>query len=210
MSLPALVSLPEIRAALWSELARATHDKHHEWRTCVLATVSQGGADARNVVLREVDSDAQALRFFSDARAAKLAQIEMHPEGTVVVWSRRLSWQLRLRVALSAQVDGLAVASRWARLKSSPAAQDYLAPLAPGLALPTTPASAKSEPPTESATELTTELTTDLTSGTKVTEQRAYFALLTANVLSMDWLELRTTGHRRAVFDSTGARWITP
>jgi pyridoxamine 5'-phosphate oxidase len=99
-----------------------------------------------------------------------------------------------LRVRLSTQTEGLAVSSRWARLKLSPAAQDYLAPLAPGMALPasgTTPEPATAETAT-------------------VTEQRAYFALLTAEVVAMDWLELRATGHRRALFESDGARWVTP
>jgi pyridoxamine 5'-phosphate oxidase len=198
MSLPTLIDLPDIQAALWSELTRATHDKHHEWRSLALATVDGESADARTVVLREVDTSEQALRFFSDARAGKLVQIQTHPQGTLLLWSRRLSWQLRLRVTLSIQTEGLAVSSRWARLKLSPAAQDYLAPLAPGMALPT------------SATADRSELATESTTDTKVTEQRAYFALLTAQVLSMDWLELRATGHRRAVFDASGARWVTP
>jgi pyridoxamine 5'-phosphate oxidase len=194
MSLPLLENLSDIRAALWAELTRATHDKHHEWRTGALATVNGDGADARTVVLREAESSTQTLRFFSDARAGKVAQIEAHPLGTLLMWSRRLSWQLRLRVRLSTQTEGLAVSSRWARLKMSPAAQDYLAPLAPGMALPTS--GATPEPTTAGAA--------------TVSEQRAYFALLTAEVLAMDWLELRVTGHRRALFESDGARWVTP
>jgi pyridoxamine 5'-phosphate oxidase len=200
MSLPTLIDLPDIQAALWSELTRATHDKHHEWRSLALATVDGESADARTVVLREVDTSAQSLCFFSDARAGKLAQIQARPQGMLLLWSRRLSWQLRLRVHLSAQTEGLAVSSRWARLKTSPAAQDYLAPLAPGVALPTPAAAGDAELATAA----------NATTATKVTEQRAYFALLTAQVQSMDWLELRATGHRRAVFDASGARWVTP
>ena len=129
--------LGAVHTALWQELARAPHDKHHEWRTPVLATVDEDGeaADARTVVLREVDAAASSLALFSDARAAKLAQVQAHPVGTLVFWSKRLGWQLRLRVRLQAQTEGLAVSSRWARLKLSPAAQDYLSPLAPGEAL---------------------------------------------------------------------------
>jgi pyridoxamine 5'-phosphate oxidase len=202
MPLPLLEDLAHIRAALWAELTRATNDKHHEWRTGALATVNGEVADARTVVLREVDAPAQTLRFFSDARAGKVAQIQAHPHGTLLMWSRRLSWQLRLRVTLSTQTEGLAVSSRWARLKLSPAAQDYLAPLAPGVALQT---------PTAVGNR-TSDTNSNRTAGatTTVTEQRAYFALLTANVVSMDWLELRATGHRRAVFDAANARWVTP
>jgi pyridoxamine 5'-phosphate oxidase len=96
---------------------------------------------------------------------------------------------------LSIQTEGLAVSSRWAHLKLSPAAQDYLAPLAPGMALATSTAADETAPPPAATT---------------VAEQRAYFALLTAEVVSMDWLELRATGHRRALFEASDARWVTP
>lgn len=188
---PRLDSLAAVQAALWQELARASHDKHHEWRTPVLATVDGDAADARTVVLREVDAESSTLIIFSDARAAKLAQLQAHPVGTLVLWSRRLSWQLRLRVQLSAQTEGLAVASRWARLKLSPAAQDYLSPLAPGQAwaLPDV------EVPPATASPAA---------------DRGHFALLQARVLSADWLELHRAGHRRARFDDEGARWLVP
>jgi hypothetical protein len=29
-------------------------------------------------------------------------------------------------------------------------------------------------------------------------------------VQSIDWLELHADGHRRAIFDETGARWVQP
>jgi pyridoxamine 5'-phosphate oxidase len=188
---PRLDSLAAVQTALWQELARATHDKHHEWRTAVLATVDGDAADARTVVLREVDSDASTLLIFSDARAAKLAQLRTHPVGTMVMWSRRLSWQLRLRVQLSAQTEGLAVASRWVRLKLSPAAQDYLSPLPPGQALD----GPETEVPPATASPAA---------------DRGHFALLQARVLSADWLELHRAGHRRARFDDEGARWLVP
>ena len=180
-----------MQTALWQELARAAHDKHHEWRTPVLATVDGEAADARTVVLREVDTPSSTLMIFSDARAAKLAQLQAHPVGTLVMWSQRLTWQLRLRVQLSAHTDGLVVASRWARLKLSPAAHDYLSPLPPGLALASPDVKA---PPAAAAP----------------AADRGHFALLQARVLSADWLELHRGGHRRARFDDEGARWLVP
>jgi pyridoxamine 5'-phosphate oxidase len=185
-------TLAELHVALWQELTRAPRDKHHEWRTPVLATVDGDVADARTVVLREVDAASSTLLFFSDARAGKVEQLEAAPLGTVVMWSRRLSWQLRLRVALSAETDGLAVATRWAQLWQSPAAQDYLSPLPPGAEVagtnaPDETAALRSAPP-----------------------ERGHFAVLRARVLSTDWLELHREGHRRARFDADGARWLVP
>ena len=127
-----LQSLPEIEAAIWRELSRAALDRHHDWRTPVIATTDSGEPDARTVILREVDADARCLVFYSDARAPKLRQLRGQPQAVLVMWSRRLSWQLRLRVEMQVQTDGLAVTSRWATLRSSPAAADYLAPQPPG------------------------------------------------------------------------------
>lgn len=197
MALPQLPTLAEIQAALWQGLTRATRDKHHAWRTPVLATIANDAdgqplADARTVVLREVDAAAQQLLLFTDARSAKVAQIAAQPLGTLVLWSPQLGWQLRLRLRLQVQADGLAQASRWARLKLTPAAQDYLSPLPPGAEQAggdATPHGAAVQPARES---------------------RGHFAVLAAEVTSIDWLELHPAGHRRARFDSAGARWLVP
>lgn len=196
MSPPRPATLAELNTALWQELTRAPRDKHHEWRTPVLATVDADAADARTVVLREVDAETATLLIYSDARAGKLAQLQAAPLGTLVLWSRRLSWQLRLRVALSADTEGLAVATRWAQLRMSPAAQDYLSPLSPGSEVTVRPVPA-----------VPAEATAPLRSAPP---ERGHFAVLRAHVLSTDWLELHRDGHRRARFDADGARWLVP
>jgi len=66
----------EIREQIWRELARASQDRHHAWRTPVLATVGGGGfANARVVLLREVDVAHQTLRVYTDARSPKVREI---------------------------------------------------------------------------------------------------------------------------------------
>ncbi len=179
-------TLAAVRTGLWQQLGRACSDKQHGWRTPVLATVDGDAADARTVVLREADEGAQRLLLFTDARAHKVAQLRSHPRGTLVLWSAELGWQLRCRVQLSVEDSGLSVSSRWARIKLSPAAQDYLAPVAPGAALPGPGLAGGGTPP------------------------REFFAVVTAQVLAIDWLELHAQGHRRAVFDESGARWVQP
>ena len=79
--------------------------------------------------------------------------------------------------------SGLDVSSRWARVKLSPGAQDYLAALPPG-----TPVD-RYEPERGS---------------------RAHFGVVTAQVSAIDWLELHADGHRRARFDEQGGRWLAP
>jgi len=177
-------SLELIELSLWQELQRAAQQAGHEWRTMALGTVAGDEAQVRTVVLREADGAARELIFFTDARSPKVAQMQSRPVGTLLCWSSRISWQLRLRVTLEVQTSGLKVSSRWARLKLTPAAQDYLSPLPPG-----SPVADRFEPERAS---------------------RSHFAVVCARVLSIDWLELHADGHRRAHFGPDGARWLQP
>lgn len=189
-SIPRLATLHEIESAIWRELQACPHQRTHAWRTPVLATVDREGvADARTLVLREVDPEAASLRFFTDTRSPKRAQIEAQPRGMLVMWSPALGWQLRVGVDLALQLDGPAVASRWERVSRSPAADDYLSPLPPGSPLdagqqapPATPLAPRGSP--------------------------GHFGMVTAQVRFIDWLELHAQGHRRARFAPEGGRWV--
>ena len=184
-----LTTLAAIEAAVWQQLETAAHDKHHPWRTPVLATVDGESADARTIILREVDARQKQLLTFTDDRAGKVAQLLRHPRAMLVMWSPGLSWQLRCRVLLSLEMTGLAATSRWAKIKLTPAAQDYLARLPPGA-----PLDASGAPDLQATN----------------APKREYFAVINAQVLAIDWLELHRDGHRRAVFDASGARWVQP
>ena len=156
-------SLHLLQRACWDELTRATHEREHGWRIMTLATVESGRAEARSVTLREAYAATDRLVFFTDDRSPKLQQIQTHPQGTLLAWCPRLSWQIRLRVLLTRETDPHLALSRWARLRLSPAAQDYLSPLAPG------------EPLREIARE--------------ERGSREHFAMVNAQVDSMDWLD---------------------
>ncbi|MDH4061131.1 MAG: pyridoxamine 5'-phosphate oxidase family protein [Aquincola sp.] len=176
-------SLQLIEAACWQELAEATSGPGHDWHHLVLATVAGRHAEARVVVLREVDIGARELIFFTDSRSPKVEQMRAHPEATLVAWSASRMWQLRLVVRCTVLTDGLEVSSRWARLKLSPSARDYLSPLPPG---------------------------TPVDRYLPDRSSREHFAVVNAQVDSIDWLELHADGHRRARFDPQGARWLQP
>jgi pyridoxamine 5'-phosphate oxidase len=182
-----LHKLDEIQGEIWRQLEAAVDDNLHPWRTPVLATINGHLADARTVVIREVDARDRRFMIYTDERASKVAQLLSHPVGTLVMWSQPLGWQLRCRVHLAIEMSGLAASSRWARIKLSPAAQDYLSPLPPGTAI--------AEP---------------MPAPTHVAVARDYFSIITAQVLSLDWLELHELGHRRARFDGGQGTWLQP
>jgi pyridoxamine 5'-phosphate oxidase len=182
-----LTTLDAIEAAVWIELSRAVRDKAHAWRTPVLATVdghvSPPRADARTVVLREVDEAHRRLVFFTDSRSPKASQIAGHSHATIVFWSAPMNWQLRCDVQLSIDVDSPLVAERWARIRSSPAAADYLSFAPPG---------------------------SRIDGGATLPLDQPNFAVITAEVQSIDWLELHPQGHRRACFSAGERAWLQP
>lgn len=175
---------PALRGRLWQELQRAALDRHHDWRTPVLATVGlDGSAQARTVVLREVRPSSQHLLIYTDARSPKAVELQAQPVASVVCWSRRLSWQLRLQLRFQVVLKGEETGAAWERVRHSRSASDFLARRAPGAALPESKEADLSTP---------------------------QLAVLLGQVLAMDWLELRRDGHRRARLDAQGVRWLVP
>jgi hypothetical protein len=181
-----LATLDAIEAAVWKQLEAAVPDRSHEWRTPVLATANGEAADARVVVLREVDERQKQLLFYSDERAGKVAQLLNRPHGMVVMWSPRLGWQLRCHVRLTLEMSGLSATSRWAQIKLTSAAHEYLSAMPPG-----------------------TPLANVRHAGSGAVA-RDYFAVICADITMIDWLEIHVDGNRRAIFDAQGARWIQP
>ncbi|HEY8972837.1 MAG TPA: pyridoxamine 5'-phosphate oxidase family protein [Burkholderiaceae bacterium] len=190
-----LQELDEIEASVWSELERCVaarprsergedaQEAPHEWRVAVLATVDDGQADARSLVLREVDAAERRLIFYTDARSPKVRQIEKSRQGMLIFYSRELGWQLRMQVRLNVETTGLAVSSRWAKLQTSAGARDYLSVAAPGRPL--------DAPLSELGV-------------------RGHFAMIEAMAETVDWLEVHPRGHRRAVLGGDRSHWVQP
>lgn len=184
MSAPPQITETELVRRIWTELQRATVDRHHEWRTPVLATVDQQGVpQARTVVLRSADAGSGQLVFFTDSRSPKVAELQANPAAALVFWSRRLQWQVRVGVRAAVHTDGPRVKAAWARVSQSAAAGDYLSAHPPGTVL---------EPSEATAT------------------GQHQFAVVTAQVEHWDWLELSRHGHRRARLVDRGVEWLVP
>lgn len=174
----------ELRKRLWQELLRATVDRHHDWRTPVLATIGLDGlAQARTVVLREVRRASDQLLIYTDSRSPKVAELLAQPMASLLCWSPRLHWQLRLQMRFSVSRHDDEASAAWERVRQSPSASDYLAARAPGQRLAETP---------------------------EIELDAPQLAVLRGEVLSMDWLELSRAGHRRAKLDAQRVEWLVP
>ncbi len=177
----------ELLRRIGAELKRATVDRHHAWRSPVLASVSPDGTpSARTVVLRQAVVDAggvHELHIYTDRRSPKVQALQHQPQASLLFWSPRLNWQLRVSARVSVALDGPLVDSAWARVGVGRAAGDYLAPAAPGAPLDGTP-------PTGPA--------------------QHQLAVLVAQVSAIDWLALHRDGHRRARWAGGGWTALTP
>ena len=177
----------DIRQQIWKELGRASVDRHHAWQTPLLATLGcDGSPNARTVVLRKVDTNQQTLCFYTDARSAKVSELTKEPKAVLAFWSGRLNWQLRVKVEISVATDGPEIQALWQRIQQSASAADYLATEAPG-----------------------TERTTGFSTAQNLSGDH-HFALLNAQVLQMDWLELGHGAHRRARLSADTWHWLIP
>jgi pyridoxamine 5'-phosphate oxidase len=164
---------------LWQELTRATHDRHHEWRTPILATqgLDHSGPQARTVVLRQAEASMWTLRVYTDARSPKCAELVAQPLAQLTFWSKRLNWQLRVSALATIDFEGEPIDAAWARIRQSHAAADYLSALPPGHTLP---AHEQVGSPSAGA------------------PREHHLAILNFKVMAMDWLALHKDGHRRA------------
>jgi hypothetical protein len=109
------------------------------------------------------------------------------PKSVFVFWSSRLGWQLRVSVNFTLLSKGPLVELLWNEVKESPAASDYLSSFAPGTPLAQSNNKTKDE-----------------------ALDTSHFAVLNAQVLEIDWLELARTGHRRARLTADSWEWLVP
>lgn len=87
------IELDNVPGEIWQHLAV----RNGAWRQPVLASaIPGGGADARVVVLRAADPGARELVFYTDARSAKVAQLDADPDACLVVYDDERRLQVRL------------------------------------------------------------------------------------------------------------------
>jgi len=184
---PRLENPNDIRQQVWRELEKACHDRHHAWRTPVMATTSSDDSvNARTVVLRKVDQLNQSLMIYTDQRSLKVREIVKQPKAVFVFWSKRLNWQLRADVEVSVMSDLTLLNTLWESVKDGPSAMDYLGAKPPGTPLKS------------------------VMGGQESAIEHHRFNVLTAVVKKIDWLELSRGGHRRALITADAFEWLAP
>ncbi|WP_293866597.1 pyridoxamine 5'-phosphate oxidase family protein [uncultured Alsobacter sp.] len=190
---------PDLQAVLSEAtrlLSRAVADRRSPMHTPTIATVAADGRPRlRTVVLRGFDTARRELRFHTDARSPKVAEMTAEPRIGIHVYDPGAKVQIRVDATVSLHADGGIADNAW--LTSQPMSRVcYATRPAPGspigeggsFSLPANPQ--------------------------EVETGRANFVAVIARIDALEWLHLAQTGHRRACFSWTGddceGTWLAP
>jgi pyridoxamine 5'-phosphate oxidase len=181
----------------WRLIARGVADRRSPFHHPAAATVGRDGrAQVRTVILRGCDVAARTLRFHTDARSGKAAEIAADPRVGLHFYDPGAKIQLRLSGRATLHRDDALADAAWtgSRLFSR---QCY--GVVPGPGHPMTSGGAFSLPePTDDGT----------------AAGRANFCAVAVAIEELEWLYLAAQGHRRARFtwssDGMQAVWLTP
>lgn len=179
----------------WRLLARGVADRRHGFHHPVLATSGiDGRPRARTVILRGVDAAARTLRFHTDARSEKVAEMAREERVALHFYDGGAKAQVRIEGSATIHADDAVADAAWAGSRPLSRACYGTEP-APGLAIAA--AQAFTLPP---------EGETDA--------GRANFRAVVVRAECLEWLWLAHGGHRRALFPfgtaTAQAQWLVP
>ncbi len=193
-------TLADLERDSWRQLVSAPKQKSAGFKTMTVATNTANGADARTVVLRQVDEVRRYIWFHTDARADKVIQLEAFPNATLLFWDDKRQVQLRLTAETRLHMDDYVADEQWKNLWVG-SRKIYLSERVPGSELPNPypgfPAHLGEDLPTEADSEA----------------GRKNFAVIECRVLSMEYLHLGRGGQTRARFQYEPERkltWLAP
>jgi pyridoxamine 5'-phosphate oxidase len=191
---PIADDLAAILDDIWKCLGRGAADRRSAFHTpAVGSTDTKGQVQQRVMVLRKVDRAMATLRFHTDVRSSKVAQMA-DARVAVLGYDAGARIQIRAEGAATLLTEGPDVEAAWTATTPS-GRRSYLTTLAPGTV---------SDVPSSG---LPDAITTRMPTLEETLSGRANFGLLVVTLDRLEWLHLAHEGHRRAAFARTGADW---
>ena len=191
-------------AHAWDLIEEGAAKRTAPAHTPVVATINgQGVPQLRVMVMRFADRSTRKLRFHTDLRSAKTAEMAAGQTVSVLIYDPHQKLQLRLVGEASIASDGQDVDSAW-RESTTFARRCYMAEQAPG---------SKAERPTSG---LPGWVEGRQPSEAELVDARQNFALMWFEVYALEWLYLANSGHRRARWEwrpeaaTWSGRWLVP
>jgi pyridoxamine 5'-phosphate oxidase len=195
-------TLDVVLADIWMRLVRGGSDRRSAFHTPIVASIDADGTPQQRVmVLRKCDDAAATMRFHTDLRSTKVAEIGEGARISVLGYDPAAKIQIRASGMAIVSSTGDVADAAW--IASSPSSRRcYLTRYAPGSVaekpISGLPASVENRVPERSETEA----------------GRANFAVLTAKLDRLEWLYLAHDGHVRARFareeNAWKGQWLIP
>jgi pyridoxamine 5'-phosphate oxidase len=181
-------------AQAWQLWVRGGKDRKSPFHTPVVATLGADGPEVRVMVLRQADKEMRMLRFHTDIRSGKIAELAAHSAISILGYDSGSRIQLRVRGTGRIERDTLNTDLAWERTSLS-SRKCYLAHEFPGAHV--------AEPSSGLAPIWTVRDPTPEESHAG----RPQFAILMVDVVEIEWVFLASPGHRRAQFRWIGEAW---
>lgn len=172
-------------------LERGVKDRKSAFHTPSIATITaQGAPSVRTVVLRGCDMAAKTLRFHTDTRSGKIAELTQNPQAAMHFYDAGAKIQLRLSAKLET-ATGATYDAAWAATRPM-SRECYQVTQSPGSPI---------DDPYQVAFD-----------AAATQDGEDYFVPVVAHILRMEWLYLAARGHRRALFDfeQDTQNWLVP
>jgi len=113
------------------QLQKGVHKKGHPFRYGVLGTVGvTGESKLRTVVLRHISAEFN-LRFYTDARSNKIAEIKKNNEVSLLFYNPKQLVQVKVEGTASIITDKDSLKQYWSGVQPN-ARRDYMTTLPPG------------------------------------------------------------------------------
>jgi pyridoxamine 5'-phosphate oxidase len=181
---------------VWAEmrtlLEAGVRDRRSPLHVMSLATVdTDGRPHLRSVVLRAVEADLREVCFHTDARSAKAADLSACAHCALALYDPQAAVQIRIEGRARLHCQDEVASDAWENSTTS-ARRCYAIEPAPGTVL---------------------EAPTDCHWADDV-PARERFTRVVVEVERIEWLYLRSSGHRRALFlrtqDHFSGHWLVP
>ncbi len=186
--------------AAWRPFVAAVAVRRGPFHTPSIATVGAGALPRlRTVVLRDCDAVGWRLRFHTDRRSSKFAELTANPAIALHVYCQPAKLQLRLEGVARLHCDDDVADHAWAGSRPS-SRECYAQVAAPGVLLEA-PQSDRTPP---------------LAAHEPLRAGRENFCAVSIEVHTLEWLYLRAAGHRRARFvrdagtGEVASMWLAP
>ena len=172
---------------IWKHLIQSIDDLANPWRLPAIGTQGTNGPTVRTMVLRSVDLQKRTLSVYTDIRSKKIPNFRKDPRIALLFYNDKTKQQVRAHGRSTIQHNNKTTELAWNKIELKNQ-HDYSTILPPG---------SKINPPSINQID-------------KINLTNAYlnFAIIECSITKIDWLQLSSNGHNRALFNWSGDTWI--